>query len=133
MSTRVIYLHGLAGNPAPSPALTALENIEVIAPVLPGFDGEAGFEAPGDYLGWLVHLWDALDATGALPCPIIGASVGAMLAADLAVLRPEAVTKLALLGPLGLWDSEHPGEDPFATPASNRAGLLFSGEVPEAF
>jgi pimeloyl-ACP methyl ester carboxylesterase len=133
VSTRVVYLHGLAGNPGLSPALAALENIEVVAPVLPGFDGEAGFEAPADYLGWLVRVWDAVDATGALPCPVIGASVGGMLAADLAALRPEAVTKLALLGPLGIWDADTPGEDPFAVPGPARAPMLFSGEVPDVF
>ena len=133
MSQKVVYLHGIAGHPGLSPALEALDGVEIVAPVLPGFDGAPGFEAPSEYLGWLTLLWDALDDTGALPCPVIGASVGAMLAADLAVLRPEAVTHLALLGPLGVWNADHPGEDPFAVPGPARAGLLFAGEVPETF
>jgi pimeloyl-ACP methyl ester carboxylesterase len=131
---RVIHLHGLAGLPGLSPALDALDDdIDVVAPVLPGFDGASGFEAPSDYLGWLTLVWDALDATGALPCPVIGSSVGGMLAAELAVLRPEAVSKLALLGPLGVWDDDHPGEDPFAVGASHRLELLFAGDVPAPF
>lgn len=130
---RVIYLHGLAGGPALSPALAALEGVEVVAPVLPGFDGEAGFEAPSDHLGWLTRVWDLLDATGALPCAVIGASVGGMLAAELAVLRPEAVTRLALLGPLGIFDADDPGQDPFAVPGPARLPLLFAGDVPRPF
>ncbi|HUQ40045.1 MAG TPA: alpha/beta fold hydrolase [Acidimicrobiales bacterium] len=133
MAPRLIYLHGLAGGPELSPAVAGLTDIDVIAPVLPGFDGGPGFEPPSDHLGWLTLVWDALDATGALPCPVIGASVGGMLAAELAVLRPEAVTRLALLAPLGLFDADDPGEDPFAVPGPARLPLLFSSDVPTPF
>ena len=74
-------------------------------PAVPGFAGESGFEAPTDYLGWLVATWDAIDASGALddgPVPVVGASVGGMLAAELAALRPEVVAKLVLLAPFGI-------------------------------
>lgn len=134
---RVIYLHGLAGGPGPSPALQQLvaAGIEVACPVLPGFDGTSGFEAPSDLLGWLTLAWDAVDATGALPCPVIGASVGGMFAAELAALRPEAVTALALLAPLGLWDDALTKDtvDPFGVPASQRLGTFFAGDVPAPF
>jgi pimeloyl-ACP methyl ester carboxylesterase len=135
MTARAIYLHGIAGLPERSPALRALEasGIEVVCPVLPGFDGAPGFEAPPDHLGWLTSAWDALDATDALPCPVIGASVGGMLAADLAALRPEAVTRLALLAPLGLWDDAIGGEDVFTLPAALRHSALFAGDVPAEF
>lgn len=131
----IVYLHGVAGGPELSPALRAVEDagVTVHAPVLPGFDGRSGWEPPADHLGWLVAAWDALDATGALPCPVVAASSGGMLAADLAVLRPEAVTKLALLGPLGLWDSEHPGADPWALPGAQRYELMFADGVPAPF
>ena len=107
----LVYLFGIAGHPAPSPALGALEDAgwRVVVPDLPGFDGRSGFTPPDDYLGWLTVLWDALDATGALPCPVVGASVGGMLAADLAALRPEVVSALALLAPFGIFDAAHPG------------------------
>ena len=105
-----------------SPALAALD-VDVVVPGLLGFDGAPGFESPPDYLGWLTALWDALDATGALPCPVIGASLGGMLAADLAALRPEAVTRLALLAPLGIFDRDHPTTDLFARSAPERLEL----------
>ena len=133
----VIYLHGLAGGPQLSPALEQVraDGVEVVAPVLPGFDGAAGFEAPSDLLGWLTLAWDALDATGALPCPVVGASVGGMLAAELAALRPEAVTRLALLGPLGVWDDALAASsvDPFGVPTAKRLSTMFAGDVPGAF
>lgn len=135
MNQRVLYLCGIAGHPANSPALELLEAAgwEVVVPELPGFDGRSGFQAPDDHLGWLTVVWDALDATGALPCPVVGASVGGMLAADLAVFRPEAVTALVLLAPFGIFDDAHPGIDVFALPATERMAHLFAKGVPEPF
>ena len=97
----LVYLPGIAGHPASSPVLDALGDAgwHVVVPEIPGLDGRSGFWAPDDYLGWLAVVWDALDATGALPCPVVGASLGGMLAADLAVFRPEAVTASVLLAP----------------------------------
>jgi pimeloyl-ACP methyl ester carboxylesterase len=129
---RVIYLPGVAGYPGPSPAFEQLD-VEVVVPELPGFDGRAGFRPPPDYVGWLTVLWDALDATGALPCPVVGASLGGMLAADVAALRPEAVTRLALLAPFGIFDASHPTTDLFAMGAPTRLETLFAGDVPSPF
>jgi pimeloyl-ACP methyl ester carboxylesterase len=131
----VIYLHGVAGGPALSPAMQALADhgFDVVAPRLPGFDGVAGFRAPHDHLEWMTRVWDVLDATGALPCPVIGASIGALFAAELAIFRPEAVTKLVLLGPLGIADEADPGVDLYAQPGAQRLRTLFHGPVPTAF
>lgn len=131
----LLYLFGMAGHPAPSPVLDALggHGWDVVVPDLPGFNGRSGFVPPDDYLGWLTVVWDALDATGALPCPVVGASVGGMLAADLAALRPEAVTRLALLAPFGIVDGDHPGLDVYGLPAAERMAHLFAKGVPDAF
>jgi pimeloyl-ACP methyl ester carboxylesterase len=132
---QLLYLCGIAGHPAPSPALEMLEAAgwDVVVPVLPGFDGRAGFRPPDDYLGWLTVAWDAVDATGALPCPVVGTSVGGMLAADLAVLRPEVVPALALLAPFGIFDDANPGLDLYAVPTAERMAHLFAKDVPEPF
>jgi len=132
---RLVYLPGIAGHPTHSPALDVLAGAgwDIVVPQLPGFDGQAGFHAPDDHLGWLTVLWDSLDATGALPCPVLGASVGGMLATDLAAFRPEAVSALALLAPFGIFDDAHPGLDLFALPATERMGHLFAKGVPEPF
>ena len=47
----LIYLPGIAGHPAPSGALAAVEQDgwTVVVPELPGFDGRAGFRSPDDY------------------------------------------------------------------------------------
>lgn len=131
----LIYLPGLAGDPGSSPALAALEadGWNVVRPRLPGFDGESGFRCPDDHLGWLTALWDAVDETGVGPCPVIGASVGGMLAAELAVFRPERVTGVALLAPFGIFDEANPGLDPYSVPTPARLEPLFAGGVPDAF
>jgi pimeloyl-ACP methyl ester carboxylesterase len=135
MSGHLVYLPGIAGQPADSPVLDALRRAgwDVVVPTIPGLDGRAGFIAPDDHVSWLTVVWDALDATGALPCPVVGASLGGMLAADLAVFRPEAVTALALLAPFGVFDEAHPGFDVYAVPLAERMGHLFAKGVPEPF
>jgi abhydrolase domain-containing protein 6 len=135
MSTTVLYLPGMGGDVGVSPALAQLD-VDVVIPAVPGFAGESGFEAPTDYLGWLVATWDAIDATGALddgPVPVIGASVGGMLAAELAALRPEVVTKLALLAPFGIADADQLGFDYFSLRGPDRLPHLFAKGVPAAF
>lgn len=132
---RLVYLFGLAGHPELSPALRAVEQAgwDVVVPQVPGFDGESGFQPRDEYLDWLTTFWDALDATGALPCPVVGASLGGLFAAELAALRPEAVTGVALLAPLGIADATHPGFDLWGTPAAARMAHLFAKGVPDAF
>jgi pimeloyl-ACP methyl ester carboxylesterase len=129
-----VYLFGIAGHPANSPALDALtaDGWDVVVPKIPGFDGRS-FQTPSDHLGWLTVVWDALDATGALPCPVVGASVGGMLAVDLSAFRPEAVTALALLAPFGIFVADHPGLDLYALPSKERIEHLFAKGVPQPF
>ena len=135
MTKHVVYLFGIAGHPELSPAMTAVEQAgwEVVVPSVPGFDGVPGFQPRDEYLDWLTTFWDCLDATGALPCPVVGASVGGMIAAELAALRPEAVTGVALLAPFGIADAANPGFNIYGTPSAERMGHLFAKGVPAAF
>ncbi len=132
---RLVYLFGIAGHAELSPAMRLVEQAgwEVVVPSVPGYDGVPGFQPRDEYLDWLTTFWDSVDATGALPCPVVGASVGGMIAADLAALRPEAVTGVALLAPFGIADAASPGFNIYATPAPERMGHLFAKGVPEAF
>ncbi len=136
MSHTILYFPGMGGNAGVSPALAQLEDYDIVIANVPGFAGEAGFEAPSDYLGWLVATWDAVDATGAIddgPVIVVGASVGGMLAAELAALRPEVVAKLALLAPFGIADADDLGFDYFSLRGPDRLPHLFAKGVPSAF
>lgn len=132
---KLIYLPGLAGAPETSPAMAHVvaAGWDIVVPDLPGFNGRSGFAPPASYLDWLTIVWDAVDATGATPCPIVGASVGGMLAAELAAFRPEAVTALVLLAPFGIADAQNPGFDLYAVPSAERLPHLFAKGVPDAF
>lgn len=132
----LLYLFGIAGHPAPSPVLAQLEaeGWNVVVPRIKGFDASWDFVAPDDYLGWLTVLWDAIDASGVrLPCAVVGASVGGMLAVDLAAYRPEAVRALALLAPFGIFDEANQGLDLYSVPTPDRMAHLFAKGVPEPF
>ena len=136
MSNTIVYLPGIAGNVGVSPALAQLDGYDVVIPEIPGFDGQSGFVAPTDYLGWLVAVWDAIDATGAAsngPVHVVGASVGGMLAAELAAMRPEIVATLALLAPFGIADTAHLGFDLYSVRSPDRLPYLFAKGVPDAF
>ena len=94
MSNTIVYLPGIAGNAGIRPPCSNSSTTvgDVVIPDVPGFNGATGFTPPADYLDWLVVFWDAIDASGALadgPVDVVGASVGGMIAAELAALRPE--------------------------------------------
>ncbi len=136
--SRVLYLPGIGGHPCLSPAmeLVAAAGYEVIVPDLPGFDGRSGFQPPDDHLGWLTATWDSIDVAlgdDMSACHVVGASVGGMLAADLAVFRPELVGSLTLIDPFGIFDESHPGYDLYAVVSAKRLGHLFANGVPEVF
>ncbi len=135
MPKRLVYLFGIAGHAELSPAMGAVEQAgwEIAVPSVPGFDGVPGFQPRDEYLDWITTFWDAIDATGALPCPVVGASVGGLFAAELAALRPEMVTGVALLAPFGIADAANPGFNIYGTPSGERMAHLFAKDVPEAF
>ncbi len=135
MTKQLVYLFGIAGHAELSPAMRAVEadGWEIVVPSVPGFDGVAGFQPRDEYLDWLTTFWDSIDATGVGPCPIVGASVGGLFAAELAALRPEVVTGVALLAPFGIADGDNPGFNLYGTPGPERMAHLFAKDVPEAF
>jgi pimeloyl-ACP methyl ester carboxylesterase len=132
---RLLVLVGFAGHAELSPAMRAVEAAgwEIIVPSVPGFDGVAGFQPRDEYLDWLTTFWDSVDAAGVGRCPVVGASIGGLFAAELAALRPEIVTGVALLAPLGIADADHMGFNLYGTPAPERMAHLFAKDVPDAF
>lgn len=122
---RVGYLHGLLGHVATPPLLTALaSDHEVVAPCLPGFSGSTACDDLRHLYDWVVAVSEVLDATGLDGCPVVASSVGAMLALELAAVRPEAFSSMVLVAPLGLWDDVHPVGDPFASTLSEQRAML---------
>jgi pimeloyl-ACP methyl ester carboxylesterase len=122
----LVYLHGAGGVTAEDPFLNALaERRHVFAPLIPGYgDSE---EAPEirDMLDFTLHSWDVVAALGLKDPILVGHSMGGMIAAEMAAIAPNDVTRLALIAPAGLWDDDHPVADLFATLPFEMPQLLF--------
>jgi len=121
-----VYLHGLLGAPADAPFLLAAaeRGVALAAPCLPGFTGSSPLTTTRSMADWVFHLSALLDQAGLTGLPVVASSVGAMVAAELAAVRPEAFEHLVLVAPLGLWDDACPVADPFATTLSQQRSLL---------
>jgi pimeloyl-ACP methyl ester carboxylesterase len=103
------YLGGLIGVPQWTPFLDGLAKTHrVVCPSLPGFPGATGYEDLDNLVDWLSATLDLLEASGLSGADLVGHSVGATLAAEIAALSPWSVNRLALLAPLGLHEADFP-------------------------
>jgi len=122
----LVFLHGAGGVTAEDPFLAELSRSHhVYAPLIPGYgDSE---EAPEirDMLDFTLHTWDVVAALGLKDPILVGHSMGGMIAAEMAAVQPNDVSRLALICPAGLWDDEHPIADLFSTMPYEMPALLF--------
>lgn len=106
---KVGYLAGLVGLPAWTPFLAELSKTRhVIAPSLPGFPGATGHEDLDHLIDWVAAGLDLLELAGLSGEDHIGASLGGLLAAEIAALSPASIKRLVLMAPLGLYDEATP-------------------------
>ena len=122
----ITYLHGMLGNPGEHAFLQALANDgwRVVAPSLPGFTGSSEANGLRNLHDWVVAASELIDVAGVTGLPVVASSVGAMVALELAAIRPEAFDAMVLIAPYGLWDSDDPIADPFATTLTNQRKML---------
>ncbi len=119
------YLGGLRGLPRWTPFLDRLaERRRVIAPSLPGFPGALGHDRLDDAPDWIAATLDLLEASGLEGADLVGASVGATLAAEVAVFSHATLRRLVLIAPFGLFDEREPVADLWAQRASELPALL---------
>ena len=121
----VTFLPGIGGLPRWSAFLDALaRRRRVTAPSVPGFPGSSALPELDDQLDWLLATGDLLHACGGAGGDLVAVSVGAALAADVAAVWPDAVRRLVLVSPLGLFEPADPSADIFAQPAGGLGALL---------
>ncbi len=126
---RVGFLGGLLGLPRWLPFLDRLaERRRVIAPALPGFFGADGFRALDDIADWVTASLDLLEAAELEGADLVGASVGATLAAEVAAFASASVRRLVLIAPFGLFDPDLPVADIWGVRSSEFPALV-SNEV----
>lgn len=121
------YIHGMLGNFGCHPALDALgaaTGRRVVAPSLPGFTGSSEPSGLVTIADWVVALSEAVDLVGLTGADVVASSVGAMLALELAAVRPEAFGRMVLVAPFGLWDEADPIADAFGTTLSVQRSML---------
>lgn len=122
----LLYLHGEGGLEADDPLLGELAaSFHVHAPFLPGYGDSEECPALRDMLDFTLHTWDVAVALGLSDPVVVGASMGGMIAAEMAAVAPSDVGRLGLISPLGLWLDEHPVPDVFSTLPYQMPALLF--------
>ncbi len=130
----LLFLHGIPGVQGSELLLNRLaDSYRVIAPRHPGFGESTGTEQLQDLHDLIYYYLDFLDAEKLSDLPIIGHSLGAMFAAELAAVQPERFSHLVLMAPLGLWNPAHPVADFYAmTPAQLAEATYHDPESPAA-
>jgi pimeloyl-ACP methyl ester carboxylesterase len=120
------FLAGFGGLPRWIPFLDALARKRtVIVPSLPGFPGgDRGHSVLDSHLDWVLAVRQLLQKAGLDGADVAGSSVGGSFAAEVAAIWPQAVRRLALIAPWGLFDEKEPMTDPWAQRAPEVPALL---------
>jgi pimeloyl-ACP methyl ester carboxylesterase len=134
----LVFLHasGGAGMWLPVHARLA-QSFTVHAPDHPGFGGSGDFESLQDVTDLALHYVDLLGELGLERPAVVGTSFGGWIAAELAALAPQAVGKLVLVDPVGLYVEGAPVADLFIMDPARKVASLFAdpsraaGLVPE--
>jgi pimeloyl-ACP methyl ester carboxylesterase len=120
------FLAGFGGLPRWIPFLDHLaESRTVVVPSLPGFPGgDRGHSVLDTHLDWVLAVRVLIEKAGLAGADLAGSSVGASMAAELAAIWPDAVRRLALIAPFGLYDETDPPTDPWAQRGDAVPGLM---------
>ncbi len=111
----LVFLHGAGGMTPDDPVLAALARTHhVFAPYLPGYGETEDCPHLRDMLDYTLHSWDVVRGLGLVDPILVGHSMGGMIAAEMAAVAPNDVTRLVLIAPAGLWLEDHPTPDIFA-------------------
>jgi pimeloyl-ACP methyl ester carboxylesterase len=110
----LVFLHGAFGMSEDDALLAALaERFHVYAPYLPGYGETEDCVELRDMLDFTLHGWDVVEALGLRDPLLVGHSMGGMIAAEMAAIAPNDLTRLALIAPAGLWLEDQPAPDFF--------------------
>jgi pimeloyl-ACP methyl ester carboxylesterase len=130
----LLYLHA-AGGPIWDDFVEGLtERYTVYAPHHPG-TGDTVRESiyAVESLWDLVLIYDEiLDALDLPTVPVIGTSFGGMMACELAAHRPERISKMVLLDPIGLWRDDAPVAPYMLMPPDKLLATLYKNLGSEA-
>ncbi|MBW3537076.1 MAG: alpha/beta hydrolase [Actinobacteria bacterium] len=122
----VLLLHSAAGESADDLCEDLARDFRVAAPYFPGFGGSAGIEQIEDMEDAVYHLLDVMERLE-MERPVVGGlSLGAWMAAELAVRYPDSVSALVIANPAGLYIEGHPIREIFGRSTSELADEIFA-------
>ncbi len=122
----LLYLHSAAGEADWLPFHEVLaENHTVYVPAHPGFVLSEGLDQIQDMQDLVWHYVDLLKMLGLANVPVAGFSLGAWLAMELAVIRPEMISRLVLADAAGIRLPDAPMAELFIDDLQNTKKLLF--------
>lgn len=124
----VVYLHSAAGEAVHAALEDLADDHDVIVPLFPGFGESEGIENIDDIEDAAFHLLDVLDALDLAAPAVIGLSLGAWMAAELATRSPERVGRLVLVSPVGLFIDGAPVGQIFGRSPAELAHDLFADQ-----
>lgn len=123
----VVYLHSATGE---GDGLAFLDDLaatfEVFAPMFPGFGESEGLDGIDDMEDAAFHLLDLFDQLHLETVAVVGLSLGAWMAAELATRYPDRVRSLVLVNPVGLYIPGAEIKDIFGRKLDDLAGDLFA-------
>ncbi len=125
----VVYLHSATGEGEGLPLLGALATqVEVVAPMFPGYGESEGIEQIDDMDDAVFHLLDLWDVLGLDAPVVVGLSLGGWMAVELATRYPERVGRLVLINPVGLYLPGAEIKDIFGRSPGEMAEDLFADQ-----
>lgn len=124
----IIFLHGLLGVERDSLFLQTLStHARVFAPLLPGFGTSPDAPTMRTMLDATLLMLDVVTALPAQNPIFVGHCMGGMIAAEMAAIAPNDISRLALIAPLGLWLEQHQIPDVFAMTPRDIANVWYTG------
>ena len=124
----LVYLHSAGGETTAAVLEDLAADHEVVAPVFPGFGTSEGLERIDSMEDAVFHLLDVLDVLGLRAPAVMGLSLGAWMAAELATRAPERVGRLVLVSPVGLHIDGAPVAQLFGRTPAELAEDLFADQ-----
>ena len=126
----LVYLHSAMGEV--SVGMLVLEDLAdglaVTAPVFPGFGESEGIEHVDDIEDAAFLVLDLLDQLGVERPALVGLSLGAWMAAEVATRWPQRLSAVVLINPVGLYLPDTPIPDMFGKPPNELAAMVFADQ-----
>ena len=122
----LIYLHSAAGETDWMPFHEDLaKHFHVHAPTHPGFGMSTGLEEIDDIHDMAWHYVDLFEQLGWRQVPVVGFSLGAWIALEVAILRPELISHLVLVAAAGVHVDKAPVAELFVSDFKEARELVF--------